>query len=48
MNKFKYNKFEKNRLNKRNTRLLLINWLLNHIIKFKAGTDLNDIEKLAF
>ena len=46
MNKFKYNKFEQNRLNKRNTRLL--NWLLNHIIKFKTGTDLHDIEKLAF
>ena len=48
MNKFKYNKFKQKRLNKRNARLLLINWSLNDIMKFIAGTDLNDIEKLVF
>ena len=48
MNKFKYNKFKQKRLNTRNARLLLINWSLNHIMKFIAGTDLNDIEKLVF
>ena len=48
MNKFKYDKVKQKRLNKRNSRLLLINWSLNHIIKFISGTDLNDIEKLFF
>ena len=38
----------KNLDNKVNSRLLLINWPLNHIIKFISGADLNDIEKLFF
>lgn len=27
---------------------MLINWLLNRVIKLVAGSDLNDIEKISF
>ena len=27
---------------------MLINWLLNRVIKLVAGIDLNDIEKISF
>ena len=37
-----------NRRNRRNAFLLLINWLLNRIIKLIAGTDLNGVEKWCF
>ena len=48
INKFKYKKDKQNRLNKRNAWLWLINWLLNHIIKLIAGTDVYGVEKLVF
>lgn len=48
INKFKYKKVKQNRLSRQNTWLLLINWLLNRIIKVIAGTDLDDIEKFVF
>ena len=48
INKFKCKKVNENRLNRGNAWLLLINWLLNRIIKLMTGTDLNDIEKNSF
>ena len=48
INKFKCKKVNKNGLNRGNAWLLLINWLLNRIIKLMTGTDLNDIEKIVF
>ena len=48
INKFKCKKVNENRINRGNAWLLLINWLLNRIIKLMTGTDLNDIEKIVF
>ena len=48
INKFKYKKDKQNRLNKRNAWLRLINWLLNHISKLIAGTDVYGVEKFVF
>ena len=48
INKFKYKKVKQNKLNRQNAWLVLINWLLNCIVKLIAGTNINDIEKLVF